>query len=140
MSEYTEEEIAAMRDKGKALGIGNSHNMKPENLVKKIAEAEGNAPPETPPEAEVDMKAVMERLSALEDSNAAKDDQIAALEIKAASPYDRKDEGDGPGNPNIMLYQGKKHKQFHPADVKKALKDGWSKEPDESVIREKAKE
>jgi hypothetical protein len=82
---------------------------------------------------------VEERLAIMEEALAEKDEQIAALEIKASTPYDNKDEGDGPGNPNIMLYKGKTHKQFHPADVKKALKDGWSDKPDESVIRTKTK-
>lgn len=85
-------------------------------------------------------KTVEERLAELEASNAEKDDQIAALEIKAASPYDKKDgEDDGPGNPNVMLYKDKKNQQFHPADVKKAKKDGWSETPPESAIRKKKK-
>jgi hypothetical protein len=84
---------------------------------------------------------VEERLAAMEEEMGTLKDENEALKLKIVNPYENKDgEDNGPGNPNVMLYKGKKHKQFHPADVKKALKDGWKTDPDESFIRKATKE
>ena len=139
MSEYTKEEIAAMREKGKELKIGNYHNMKPENLAVEIKKAEdvpaglGDTPEKAPPEND--------RLAALEKDmlNLKEENETLKIMVKS-TPYDKKDEGDGPGNPNKILYKDGGHKQFHPAEVKKAIKDGWSDKPDESAIRTMDKE
>jgi hypothetical protein len=71
---------------------------------------------------------VEERLAAMEEEMEALKEENEILKIKVDStPYDRKDDDDGPGNDNVMLYPaGSKKptggKQFHPADVKAALK------------------
>jgi hypothetical protein len=56
-----------------------------------------------------------------------KDKEIEILKEQLANPYIP---AEGDGNPKTMLYKGKKHRQFDEADVKGALKDGWSEEPD----------
>jgi len=71
MSEYTEEEIVALRAKGKELKIGNFHNMKPENLAIKIKEVE-DAPPEGDSDEVAELRAEIAELK----------DELKALGVK----------------------------------------------------------
>ena len=118
MSEYTEDEIKALKEKGKKLDIKGYQNMKPETLVAKIAEVE-SAP-------NSDLEAKVEALEARMDTLTAEaDKRMSALEGGSENAPPK--EVGAKEDPDQWIYHknDRAGKVVSAKEAKRLKKDGW---------------